>query len=158
MLPLRLPAVTLLVLAMPALAAEPEKPVTNREISAVDVAATPATDLNLRREEVPPLLLAAQDSPYDIAGLGKCARIAAAVGELDAVLGDDIDIAPPQGRKGPSAGKLAQWAVASFIPFRGAIREISGANEQQRRMQVAIGAGIARRGFLKGPGQARGCR
>lgn len=144
--------------ATPALAREPEKPVTDKTLSAIDVAATPVTDLNLRKNEIPGVLLAAQEQPYAISGLTKCNRIAAAVGELDAVLGDDIDVAPDEARRGPDAGKLAQWAVASFIPFRGAIRELSGANETQRRLQVAIQAGISRRAFLKGVGQARGCR
>lgn len=144
--------------ATPALGREPERPVTDKSISAADVAATPVTDLNLRKNEIPAVLLSAQDDPYTVRGLTKCTRIAAAVGELDAVLGEDIDVAPDQERRGPDAGKLAQWAVASFIPFRGAIRELSGANETQRRLQVAIQAGISRRAFLKGMGQARGCR
>ncbi len=151
----------LAALALPASAAisqEPGRPLTEREITAVDVAATPMSDLNLRKSDIPPLLIAAQDKPYDMTGLSRCSAIAAAVGELDAVLGEDIDMPRAAGQKMPSAGRLAQWAVGSFIPFRGAIREISGANEQERRMLVAINAGQARRAFLKGAGQARGCR
>lgn len=159
MLPFRSSLILLAALAAsPALAREPERPVTDKTLSAVDVAATPVTDLNLRKNDIPAVLLAAQEEPYAIGGLTRCNRIAAAVGELDAVLGEDIDVAPDEGRRGPDAGKLAQWAVASFIPFRGAIRELSGANETQRRLQVAIQAGISRRAFLKGVGQARGCR
>ena len=47
--------------------------------------------------------------------------------------------------------------VGSFIPFRGLIREISGANEQERKLQLAIYAGSTRRSFLKGVGYQRGC-
>lgn len=143
--------------AFPALANEPAKPVTDREITAADVAATPVTDLNLRKDEIPPLLVAAQAQPYDLTGLNRCAKLADAIGELDTILGEDIDIARDE-RRGPSAGKLAQWVVGTFIPFRGAIRELSGANEQQRRMNVAIQAGLSRRAFLKGVGEAKGCR
>ena len=75
---------------------------------------------------------------------------------LDAVLGEDIDIAQAPGRK-LKAGKAAQSVIGSFIPFRGLIREISGANEQERRLQSAIYAGTARRSFLKGVGLQRGC-
>ena len=57
-----------------------------------------------------------------------------------------------------SAGRVAQAAVGSFIPFRGLIREISGANEQERKIQAAVQAGVARRAYLKGVGEARGCR
>lgn len=154
-------------LTAPALAKEPEeqqesqeagKPFTQRDITAVDVATTPVTDLNLRKADIPALLISAQEKPYDMAGLTRCSRIAAAVGELDAVLGDDIDMPRADRKGGPNAGKLAQWAVGSFIPFRGAIREISGANAQERRVQIAIQAGMARRAFLKGAGEARGCR
>ncbi|MGG2005328.1 hypothetical protein [Novosphingobium resinovorum] len=48
--------------------------------------------------------------------------------------------------------------VASFIPFRGLIREVSGANAQDRKVNAAIQAGLTRRGFLKGVGSAKGCR
>lgn len=156
------PLCAALMCASPALAAQPdddkaEKPVTDREVSAVDVAATPVSDLNLRKDEIPALLLAAQLRPYDTSGLSRCDRIAAAVGQLDAVLGDDIDL-PADEKGGIKAGRVAQSVVGSFIPFRGVIRELSGANAQERKLQAAIAAGIARRSFLKGYGQARGCR
>ncbi|MFA7585698.1 MAG: hypothetical protein WCY11_05805 [Novosphingobium sp.] len=133
------------------------KPVTDSSVSAADVATTPLNDLNLRKDDIPPILQLAQHRPYDLEGLKRCAGLTRAVADLDSVLGDDIDIADDSAPR-PNAGKLAQWFVGSFIPFRGAIRELSGANAQQRRMQQAIQAGIARRSFLKGVGQARGCR
>lgn len=136
--------------------AQPDKPITDRDVSATDVVATPLDDLNLRKEDLPALLIAAQDRPYDLTGLRRCPQIAAAVGELDAVLGDDIDM-PRDGKSDMSAGRVAKEAVASFIPFRGLIRELSGANGQERKLQVAIYAGTARRSFLKGVGEARGC-
>lgn len=143
--------------AQPAEQKEPEKPVTDRAPSMGDAVATPATDLNLKKDEIPPLLLTAQERPYDLAGLRRCADLAAAVGELDAVLGPDIDL-PANAKTGVTAGRVAQAAVGSFIPFRGLIREISGANEQERKIQVAVQAGFARRAYLKGAGEARGCR
>lgn len=138
-------------------AAKPGEPVTTRDVSAGDVVATPASDLNLKKGEIPPLLIAAQAQPYALTGLKSCARLAAAVGELDAVLGEDVDLGGVK-PDGLSAGRVAQSVVGSFIPFRGVIREISGANEQQRKLQMAVLAGAARRGFLKGVGQQRGCR
>lgn len=143
--------------ATSAFAQEPGRPFTERGPTAADVATTPMSDLNLRKSAIPPQLIAAQEKPYDMTGLDRCSRIAAAVGELDALLGEDIDM-PRLAERGPSAGRLAQWAVGSFIPFRGAIREISGANQQERMVLAAINAGQARRAFLKGAGQARGCR
>ena len=151
---------TAALLAAPASAQETQaaqRPITDEEVSAMDVAATPVDDLNLRKGKIPPQLIAAQDKPYDLARLGDCPKLAAAIGELDAILGTDVDM-PATRRGGPSAGRLAQWAVGSFIPFRGAIREISGANAQKRQVDAAIRAGMARRAFLKGVGEARGCR
>ena len=143
--------------AKPAEAKEPDKPVGDRDPSMGDAVATPASDLNLKKDTIPPLLLAAQERPYVLTGLKRCTDIAAAVGELDAVLGPDVDL--PADTKGRvTAGRVAQAAVGSFIPFRGLIREISGANEQQRKVQAAVQAGIARRAYLKGVGEARGCR
>jgi hypothetical protein len=137
--------------------AEPAKPITQQDVGAKDVALTPLSDLNLRKGEIPQLLLDAQDDPYTLAGMARCPQIAAAVGELDAVLGDDIDVAQAK-KQSMSAGRVAQSVAGSFIPFRGVIREISGANSQERKVQAAIYAGTARRAFLKGIGQQRGCR
>lgn len=141
----------------PAETRQPDKPVTDREPSVVDAVATPATDLNLKKDAIPPLLLTAQERPYNLAGLRRCADLSAAVADLDAVLGPDIDL-PVDPKTGLTAGRVAQAAVGSFIPFRGLIRELSGANEQERRIQAAVQAGFARRAYLKGVGEARGCR
>ncbi len=143
--------------AMPALSAEPDKPVTKKDVTAGDVVATPVTDLNLRKGEVPPLLIAAGQRPYALSGLGGCQQLAAAIGELDAVLGDDIDV-PQLGERRTTPGRVAQSVVGSFIPFRGLIREVSGASSRDKELQAAIWAGIARRSFLKGVGETRGCR
>lgn len=144
--------------AAPALAAQEDKPITDRDPNAMDVAKTPITDLNVGRDnEIPPLLLAAVAKPYDLADLGKCRQIATAIGDLDEVLGSDIDL-PQEQRDRINAGRVGKWVVASFIPFRGIIREVSGANEQDRKVNAAIQAGLTRRGFLKGVGAAKGCK
>jgi hypothetical protein len=140
----------------PTSAPTPNKPITDREPTAADVVATPATDLNLKKNEIPPILTAAEADPYGLPRGGKCPAISAEVQQLDAVLGDDIDIAQASRAK-VSAGKVAQSVVGSFIPFRGVIRQLSGASEQERKLQSAINAGTARRGFLKGVGLQRGC-
>ena len=133
-----------------------ERPVTDQKVGVGDVAATPVTDLNLKKDEIPPLLIAAQERPYDLAGLKRCPQLAAAVRELDLVLGDDLDL-PRDGERRMSAGRVAQSVVGAFIPFRGVIREVSGANSHQRKLQAAIEAGMARRAFLKGVGESRKC-
>lgn len=140
----------------PAPAPEPAKPVTNREPTAVDVVATPAEDLNLKKNDIPPILSIAEQDPYGLPLGPRCPAITAEIEKLNAALGDDIDVAQAKDRK-ISAGKVAQSVVGSFIPFRGVIRQLSGASEQERRLQSAINAGTARRGFLKGVGLQRGC-
>lgn len=134
-----------------------DRPMTKREPNAVDVAATPMTDLNIRKDEIPQLLIDAQTKPYDLTGLSRCGQLAARIGEFDAILGDDIDLPQTAGQR-VSAGRVAQYVVGSFIPFRGLIREFSGANDQRRRVEAAVSAGLIRRAYLKGIGQERGCR
>ena len=148
---------TIAIGAVPAAAQDDTKPVTDKEVTAVDVVATPATDLNLKKDEIPALLITAQERPYTLRGTSTCSQLSAAIGDLDAVLGDDIDLPKDGGRK-MNAGRVAQSVVGSFIPFRGIIREVSGANNRERELQAAIIAGMARRAFLKGTGQAKGCR
>lgn len=128
----------------------------DREPGVMDVARTPMTDLNLSRTEVPALLAEAEQRPYSLQGLTDCAQLTRAVKEFDTVLGPDLDL-PQAERARLSGGRIAQWAVGRFIPFRGLIREISGANRQQREVEAAIQAGLMRRAFLKGVGVARGC-
>ncbi len=145
--------------ALPAAAQDkPAQPrsIRDKDVNAVDVVATPVSDLGLRNGKIPPVLEAAVADPYDMAGIRTCAQISTRVGELDAVLGPDRDIPQDRAEK-LSAGRVAQAAVGSFIPFRGIIREVSGANSHQRKVNDAVEAGTARRAFLKGYGQARGC-
>lgn len=147
-----------MLLAAPAqaLARDHGRPITQREPDAADVAKTPMTDLNLSRTEIPALLVEAEKRPYSIQNLETCPQLAAAVEELNTVLGPDLDL-PRSERSRFSKGRIAQWAVGTFIPFRSLIREVSGANRQQRKIADAIQAGLARRGFLKGIGTARNC-
>ena len=136
--------------------ATPEKAVIQQDVSAMDVASTPINDLNIKKSEIPPLLIFAQDKPYDLAGLNSCENLSAAIIEIDKVVGDDIDLAAAA-NSNMQAGRVAQSVIGAFIPFRGVIREVSGASAQDRRMRAAILAGNARRGFLKGVGLQRGC-
>ena len=143
------------LVASPALAAQ-DKLLTNDEPNVTDVAKTPMTDLNIEKREIPAILLQAQARPYTLTGLGRCSALVSEVSALDEVLGPDLDL-PEEERARISAGRMANTVVGSFIPFRGLIREVSGANDHDRRIRAAIQAGLARRGFLKGAGQAKGC-
>lgn len=146
----------MLPLALGSAAAHAQTAVAPKDAKVGDVVATPLETVNLKKEDIPPILQRAQDTPYTLAGIKGCAGITAEIRRLDAVLGDDIDIADYT-KGGLKVGNTAKSIVGSLIPFGGIIREISGANEAQRRWQVALFAGTARRSFLKGVGQSRGC-
>lgn len=151
-------------LVLPAAApAQEVPPRTDRSTveRAQDIATQPARDVGIQRIEIPPVLERAAANPYDADGLRTCARLSAAVADLNAVLGPDYD-APPVPPQGTAAGQAAEAGgralVNSFIPFRGLVREVSGAAAADRRLQSAIEAGLARRGFLRGLHRQRGCR
>lgn len=148
-------ALCLAVVSAPALAQE-DKPIMDRDPDAMDVAKTPVTDLNLDKKEIPEVLLEAERQPYSLKNLSKCSQIVGAVRELNDILGPDIDL-PQAERDKLNEGRLGKALVGMLIPFRGLIREVSGANDQEKRWQAAIDSGLARRGFLKGVGQTKGC-
>jgi hypothetical protein len=122
-----------------------------------DAAMTPVEDANLKKREVPPVLLSAQLDPYSAEGTRSCTQLRVALEELDAALGPDFDSGEPV-RTGLNASNVAKSVVGSFIPFRGVIRELTGAAGDKRRYEAAVDAGIARRGYLRGVARMRGCK
>ncbi|WP_374405420.1 hypothetical protein [Pelagerythrobacter sp.] len=138
------------------LAARAQESVRDRDPGVMDVAKTPLTDLNLSRDAIPELLLAAAAAPYASEGLTGCGEIGGAIAELDVVLGPDLDVAEGH-RDDISVGRMAKSWVGSFIPFRSIVREVTGAADHQRDFEAAIVAGLIRRGYLKGLGAQMGC-
>jgi hypothetical protein len=122
-----------------------------------DVATTPLQDVNIKKKRIPEVLELARGDPYSSTGLSKCGSINSAIAALTAQLGPDFD-SPEEHGKRLSAGGVAKGVVQSLIPFRGVIREVSGAAGAQREWDAAVDAGIARRGFLRGIARSRGCR
>ena len=121
-----------------------------------DVAETPLEDIGAKTEEIPVVLNNAVSDPYASEGLTTCNDIVAEIARLDTVLGEDYDVAGKQDT-GLSVGKAAKSVVGSIIPFRGIVREVSGAAGDERKARAAWTAGMVRRGYLKGLGQSRGC-
>ena len=144
------------VIATAPLAARTQENVRDRDPGVEDVAMTPLTDLNLAKDPIPELLLAANAAPYASDGLDGCDELGGAIAELDAVLGPDLDVAD-ENRDAISVGRIAKSAVGSFIPFRSILREVTGAADHERDFEAAIVAGIMRRAYLKGVGEAKGC-
>lgn len=140
---------------------------TNGSQGVTDAAATPLSDLNLVKAEIPPVLAQALKSPYQAPTGPGCETIVAEVTQLEAVLGADLDVPPSAARpslieRGSSAaGEAAvgalRGAAEGVIPFRGWVRKLSGAERYSREVAAAIAAGSVRRSYLKGVGQARGC-
>lgn len=124
-----------------------------------DIVTTPLQDTNLKKKRIPEVLELARGGPYAMTGLNTCVSINRNIAALSQVLGTDFDTPedrrPNRGRQAASVGKSV---VESFIPFRGVIREVSGAAAAQREWDAAVDAGIARRGFLRGVARSRGCR
>lgn len=127
---------------------------------AAEVVTQPARDLGIAETNIPPLLEQASADPYSRAGLKTCRQLSSAIAELNTVLGPDFEVGSE--KKENRAGKLAEAGgktiINSIIPFRGLVREMTGAAPAQRRLNAAIDAGHARRGFLRGVHRTRKCR
>lgn len=135
----------------------PKKQTTGQVMG--DIATQPLQDLNVKNKRIPELLVLARGNPYGTEDTRTCAAINRDIAALSSVLGPDID-APPAGRpsRGRQAANVGRGIVQGLIPFRGVIREVSGAAGAQREWDAAVDAGIARRGFLRGIANTRGCR
>lgn len=120
----------------------------------------PIKDVGLMRENPPEVLRDAQKAPYTLAGIRTCADLQRAVSELDLVLGPDVDAVDEQGDALPTrlAEAGAKSIVNALIPFRGVIREASGAAEADRKFRIMVASAMARRGWLKGVAHQRKCR
>lgn len=132
-----------------------------------DAALSPLEDLNLKRDAIPEPIKELKSAYLDARQMS-CAEIAASVLILDEHLGADWDT--------PDDAEIdetrAQWAAdktadatldavsseaRGLIPFRGLVREATGAEAHARRVRTAFRKASERRAFLKGVGQARGC-
>lgn len=133
-----------------------------------EAATTPLRDLNLTRAEIPVILLAAADDPYQTRTVFDCPSIAAEVAALDLALGPDLDT-PAERRTqvdyyqlgadeaAEAALEAVRDAAEGVIPVRGWVRRLSGAQRNEKRVKESVYAGSVRRAFLKGLGGHRGC-
>jgi hypothetical protein len=142
--------------------AEPYSPNSrayNAGATVADIAMQPAKDIGVKKTDIPPVLAAAQASPYALADASNCRQMAQALSDLDEVLGADytVERLPAENRGAKIAEAGGRAVVNSIIPFRGIVREVTGAAAADRAMASAIDAGIARRGFLRGLSTAQGC-
>lgn len=130
-----------------------------------DAAAAPLEDFNLRRREIPQVL-ASLKSPYGPPTEMTCAGIMLDLAELDAVLGLDWDSGAPDARLNSEilADEASDAALdtvrnvsTGWIPFRGLVRQATGAQSHEKKYNQAFKIGAQRRAYLKGYGQALEC-
>lgn len=141
--------------------AQKADPDQSMETHARDAATTPVKDVGLKKTKIPAKLIAIQDDPYSLKGLGRCAAIIKEVKELNAVLAADINEKVDKSKaekREETAGRVGGGLLGGLIPFRGIVREVSGAAGDERKYNRAVYAGVVRRGFLKGVGRERGCK
>lgn len=117
----------------------------------------PLQDIGLVRGEIPAVLKSAVAAPYALGDPPDCAAMASEVAAIDAVLGPDIDAPAAKGGKGPVKLFAAAIRGALGLPFRGVVRQISGAEKRDEERAEAVLAGVSRRAFLKGAARAAGC-
>jgi len=120
---------------------------------------SPVEDLNLKKTPIPEVLQRATANPYEMRGVERCAGIAAELARLDAALGRDVDLPAVEEKRsiGEKGVGIVRTGVQVVTPYRGIIRRISGASSYEKKVQEAIEAGSARRGFLKGMGMKMNC-
>ncbi len=127
---------------------------------ATDIGSQPVRDVGMSKREIPPILEKAYADPYSLKGLKTCKAIASEVTGLNGVLGADYVVGNSYEEN--RAGKLAEAGgktiINSIIPFRGLVREVTGAAPNDRRLNAAVDAGLARRGFLRGVHLRQGCK
>lgn len=127
-------------------------------------AKAPLKDLNLMREEIPPILLAIE-YPYRIDGPVYCDQLAMEVDALDEVLGIGLDHYEEEGSRRERAAEAAtnaaqnalEDAATGWIPYRSVLRRVTGATKHEREVRKAYQRGRIRRAFLKGVGGAFQC-
>jgi hypothetical protein len=130
-----------------------------------EAAAQPLKDLNIVKDEIPPILRQTMKDPYAHPGRIDCGWLEHEVRALDLALGPDIDL-PAQEKTLASQGSEAvanaaanavKDAAGELIPFRSLVRRLTGAEKNAQEMRDALKAGDVRRAYLKGLGLERGC-
>jgi hypothetical protein len=140
-----------------------QTPGRNSTASIPNAVEAPVYDLNIVRQPIPPILLAAITNPYDPPNPRTCAEVARQVYVLQGILGADLgEPDTPQSpsltlRNGRIALALLHGAAESLLPFAGFVRTLSGAGHHDELIVEAITAGSVRRGYLKGMGEVMGC-
>lgn len=106
-------------------------------------------DLGLSGPTMPTTLRAITSAPYGLVAPPDCNALAREVAEIDRLLGPDVDI-PAASDRDKMIERAFGSAMRGAIPYRWAVRWMTGAGRKDREMRNAILAATARRGYLKG--------
>lgn len=107
--------------------------------------------LGLTGADIPDLLKTVAANPYKAPAEPACETIPAEILALNEVLGSDVDqAAPKKSYVAAFAVRQVKGAVRGLVPYRGAIRFLTGADRKDHELVAAAQAGYARRGFLRG--------
>jgi hypothetical protein len=144
----------------PTQAPAPPAPRASAREKAEEIVTQPARDVGVSKVKIPTVLTAASEAPYSLEGLKTCQQISGAFQELNLALGPDFHAGDKyrENRMAKFAEAGGASVVNSFIPFRGLVREATGAAPADRRLRAAVSAGYARRGFLRGVYLTRKCK
>lgn len=133
-----------------------------------DAVTAPLRDFNVVRRDIPEILTIAQRDPYAVPERLDCAGLQYDISRYDLVLGPDLDVPGDatdrslyaRGAEAASNAALdaVRDATTGWIPFRSVIRRLTGAEQGERDFRAAVLAGTIRRAYLKGLGEAHGCR
>lgn len=142
-----------------------------------DAATAPLEDLNLKRKDIPLILVKTAENPYATPEKFACIPLRQEIEELDALLGPDYSIkeyevasndaqflGPVRNVELPSTdqainggGHLIHDALvgtirsqSNFLPFRSVLRRLTGAERHRKKIEQAFQAGHIRRAYLKG--------
>lgn len=124
-----------------------------------NIATQPVRDVGLNNASIPRALQEALAAPYMPPKREDCRWLNWELARLNQALGPDFDVdgKPREDKVEQIAFAGGEMLVNSIIPFRGLVREISGAGPADRRKAAAVNAGLARRGYMRGLAQAKGC-
>jgi len=123
------------------------------------IATQPVRDVGITKDRIPRVLQEAVDDTYAPPPRESCAWLNYELARLDQALGPDFDAEVEENEDKVERLALAggEMIVNSIIPFRGLVREISGAAPAERRRLAAVNAGLARRGYIRGLAKAKDC-
>jgi len=111
--------------------------------------------LALSGPDTPAALTALLADPYALPSPPNCAEMAREIADLDRILGPDVDaVAAARNDAGQAVGS----AMRSVIPYRWVMRLATQAGRRDRDLRLAVLAGTARRGYLKGMRMGLACQ